>query len=100
PLKTAFSIGAFPASIQLRLPLLTLSVGKTAPSEIHCFNVSRSVSKTPSTVLTRQTSGCALISFVFLCRRYEHAMGSFARREKSVGLPESAAEVGPGVRGF
>src|SRR6185503_7358381 len=64
PLKAALSFGTRPASIQLKLPLLTLSVGRTQPSTIHCCSVSRSVSKIPSTVLTRQTSGCALMGFV------------------------------------
>src|SRR5258705_5951343 len=66
PLKAARSIGARPASIQLRLPLLTLSVGKTQPSIIHRLSVSRSVSKTPSTVLTRHDSGWALIEFLLV----------------------------------
>src|ERR1700741_158385 len=61
PLKASWSLGTRLASIQLRLPLLTLSVGRTQPSTIHCFSVSKSVSKTPSIVLTRQTSGCALM---------------------------------------
>src|SRR5882672_9342680 len=61
PLKAARSIGARPASIQLRFPLLTLSVGKTQPSRIHCLSVSRSVSKIPSTVLRRHCSIGALI---------------------------------------
>src|ERR1043166_4005513 len=59
--KAALSFGTRPASIQLKLPLLTLSVGRTQPSTIHCFSVSKSVSKIPSIVLTRQTSGCALM---------------------------------------
>jgi hypothetical protein len=64
PLKAGLSFGTRPASIQLKLPLLTLSVGRTQPSTIHCFSVSRSVSKIPSIVLTRQTSGCALMGIV------------------------------------
>src|ERR1041384_4523143 len=63
--KAALSFGTRPASIQLKWPLLTLSVGRTQPSTIHCFSVSKSVSKVPSIVLTRQTSGCALMFVSF-----------------------------------
>lgn len=93
PAKAERSIGALPASIQLRLPLLTLSVGRTQPSAIHCLSVSKSVSKTPSGVLTRHVSAWVLIALSSVICRF------LVRRKKSESRFEIFAVFSRGQKG-